>query len=440
MTVYPESISDTTNRINSWSPEGDVLTLVTTHDEPMKIHLNQMKPAVDLLFSDLTAALAELFPGGMDFPKKVQWELEDSLGTPIAFVDQPGFEKVISPLYTHFITKMSSPDEPTHQIFSGNTFQAPKFKEWMDLEQKALEKIFLIILFTGGGVSPRTFSISALQFKETSTKRNLYLHNGVLCFAWPKAKINSRSGSGGSHSLYSFPPQLNWPLFIYLGIIRKFAVHIIERQMWSLGQLQTSLFVYTGVGINRGSPWEASHMNTILGHFSQSLFNSPIRVSDFRQITQSIYFQHFQRRKEMTDIMEDVANRMGNHSGDVANRYYPGNDSTSAKDPELSLQVIELCIACSRAWHCWLGLISYDDMIGSSLGPLPILQKHHNKVVSQLKAGDWLFRNKGKILPQKNIHDLLTRVFSAVRLTSCFQSWSLIPSFIRKQKNTNYYA
>jgi len=129
LTVYPETILDTTNRINSWSPEGDILTLVITHEEPMKIHLDQMKPAVDLLFSDLTTALTELSPDGINFPPKVQWEPKDSLGTKVAFVDQSAFKKAISPLYNHFTKKMSFPDEPTYQIFSDNTFQVPKFKE-----------------------------------------------------------------------------------------------------------------------------------------------------------------------------------------------------------------------------------------------------------------------------------------------------------------------
>ena len=438
--MYPESILDTTNRINSWSPEGDTLTLITTHNEPMKIHLDQMKPAVDSLFEELATNLTQLFPDGMNFPPKVQWESKDSLGTSVAFVDQPDFEEVISPLYDQFTTKISLPNESVHQIFSGNTFQATNFNKWLKLEQKVLEKIFLIILFTGGGVSPRTLSISGLQYRGTFTRRNLYLHNGVLCFAWPKAKKNSKSRGNVSHSLYSFPPQFNWLLFIYLGIIRRFTIQLMEKHMWSLEQLETSLFVYTGNKSNRGVPWEASHMNSILEHFSQSLFNSPFRVSDFRQITQAIYYQHFQRRKEMTDIMEDVANRMGNHTGDVANRYYPGTNSIATNDPELSVQVVELCIACSRAWHCWLGLISYDNMIETRLGHLPILQRQHNKAVAQLKAEGWLFKNRENILPPRNIDDLLDRLFSMVRLTSYSQFQALTPSSTRKQKNTNYYA
>lgn len=419
LTVYPASITDGTDRINSWSPAGDVLTLVTTHGEPMKIHLDQMKPAVDSLFEELATSLSQLFPNASGLPSEVKWEPQDNLGTLEALVDQADFLKTISPLYIQFSTAMFSPDEPIHQIWLGNKFQAAKFIEWLELEQKVLQTIFLIILFTGGGVSPRTFSIAGLQYRQTpSAKRNLYVHSGVLCFAWPKAKGNSRSIGDVSHSLFSFPSQLNWLLFIYLGIIRKFTIEVLEKQKWSLGQLETFLFVHTGNKKNHGSPWEAYHMNSVLGKFSQSLFGSSFRVSDFRQITQAIYYQHFQGRREMENIMEDTANRMGNHTKQVAHHYYAKIDITSTEDSELSAQAIELCIACSKAWHCWLGLIPYDHMISTKLGPLSILQRQQNYTVAQMQTKIWLLENVDKISPPTNLHDFLVASFSLVRLTS----------------------
>ena len=51
--MYKASISDTTDKIHNWSPEGDILTLITTYDEPMKVDLNKMRPAVDSLFDNL---------------------------------------------------------------------------------------------------------------------------------------------------------------------------------------------------------------------------------------------------------------------------------------------------------------------------------------------------------------------------------------------------
>lgn len=296
------------------------------------------------------------------------------------------------------------------------------FNKWLELEQQALRKILLIILLTGGGVSPRTFSLAGLQYKQTpSTKRNLYLHNGVLCFAWPIAKTNSRSSGGISHSLYSYPPQLNWLLFIYLGIIRRFTVSVMKEHKWSLGQLETSLFVYTGNSSNRGSPWEASHMNSVLGVFSQSLFDSPFKVSDLHQITQAIYYQHFQKRREMDDIMEKAANTMGNHTKDVASHYYSSNYTMATSGSQLTVEAIELCISCSKAWHCWLGLIPYDCSISTRLGSLPILQRQQNQGVAQLAVENWLLKNKEDISAPKNINDFLARLFSQVSFIFYFQ-------------------
>ena len=134
LTIYPASTSDITKRINSWSPEGDILTLVTTYGEPMKIHLREIKPAVDLLFEELATTLTQLFPNGVKFPPKVTWEPKDNLGTSAAFVEQPDFMELMSPIYSQFHTNMVSPDESTHQIWSGSKFQARNFKKWLDLE------------------------------------------------------------------------------------------------------------------------------------------------------------------------------------------------------------------------------------------------------------------------------------------------------------------
>ena len=160
-------------------------------------------------------------------------------------------------------------------------------------------------------------------------------------------------------------------------------------------------------------------MNNILGDFSKSLFDSPLRVSDLRQTTQAIYSQHFQGKREAESIME-TANRMGNHSTPVANRYYDRPDNIATEDPGLSSEVIKLCIACSKAWHCWLGLIPYDNMINQELGSLLVLQRQQNHGIAQLVTGQWLFRNKGKILPPENIHNLFTRSLIPVRLTTLF--------------------
>lgn len=438
LALYPASTSDTTKRVNSWSPEGDTLTLVTPDGEPMKIHLEQMQPAVFSLFEELETALTKLLPCGMVFPPKVPWESCDNIGAKEAFVEQPDFLKAISPLYTKFAEMMMSPDEQTHKIWSGNKFQSASFWKWQQLEQTALEKIFLIILFTGGGVSPRTFSISGLQYRGATTVRNLYIHGGTLCFAWPKAKGNSRSGSSSvSHSLFSYPHQLSWPVFVYLGMIRKFSIQVIGEQKWSLGELERSLFVYCGKNNNRGSPWGASHMNSILGTFSKSTFGSAFSVSDFRQITQAVYHHHFQGRSDMDGVMEEAANRMANHTKLVADRYYTKTDITSTGDPQLFSQLVDLCMACSRAWHYWLGLTLFDPVI-KKLGSLPILQRQHNWDAAQLQTENWLLKNQHKIPQPTDFRNLLVRSFSPVKFTSYFWSWVLTTSSTRGQMNTSY--
>lgn len=185
---------------------------------------------------------------------------------------------------------MMSPGESRHQTWSDGKFQYDKFVKWLELEQKVLQKIFLIILFTGGGISPWTLSISELQYREiASGGRNLCFHNGSLCFAFPRAKKNSQSKGDISHSLYAFPPQLNWPLSIYLGIIQQFTIQVMKENNWSLGKLEEHLFVYTKSGAMCGFAWKASYMNVVLGNFSKSLFGSSFRVPDFCQVTQAIY-------------------------------------------------------------------------------------------------------------------------------------------------------
>ncbi|KAF9643912.1 hypothetical protein BDM02DRAFT_3191090 [Thelephora ganbajun] len=406
--VFQASISETTNRIHSWSPSGDILTLVTTHSDPMKIDLHKIKPAVDSLFSKLAVDLTSLLPGQMGdgLPPEPKWNIQDTLGATQPFIDQEDFLAMISPLYTKFNTSMRLPNESHHHIWSHNGIQLEKFSIWLELEQKVLKTIFLILLFTGGGVSPRALSIAALQYcATTSHKRNLYLLHGTLCFAWPKAKSNSQSSSDSCDSLYAYPPQLNWLIFIYLGVIRRFTIEVLEEQKWSLGEIKNKLFVHTWAESTRGFPWKAAFMNTILGDFSKHVFDSQPKVSDFRQLTQSIYSLHFQRSKDMEGLMEVTANRMGNHTKGVSTRYY-GRSNLAIEEWS------QLCLACSRAWHCWLGLIPYDTIISLHLGDIPILQRHRNQVVANLSANIWIKEHKGQVLQVAGIQEFLGRLLA----------------------------
>jgi hypothetical protein len=433
MAVYRASICDSTDRIHSWSPDGDILTLSTTHSGPIKVHLDRIKPAVDSLFTNLITALSSLLPHQMEFPSEVALDLHDDLEISKSFVDQDSFLDKITPLYTQFEASMRSPDESSHQIWSGNKFQPKNFKTWLALEQKALEQILLILLFTGGGISPRTSSVAALQFRPTSERRNLYLLNQSLCFVWPKAKANSRSNSGSSDSLYAYPPQLNWSLFIYLGVIRRFTIAIISEQSWSLGAIETTLFVYSGMADNRGTPWTSAFMNSTLGGFSEHVFDSQCRVSDLRQLTQSIYSLHFQRCEEMEGIMEETANRMGNHTKAVAIRYYGKAGATRE-------EWAQFCTACSRAWHCWLGLISYDHIIGLHLGDIPILQRRRNQVVAELSAIIWIKDHRSQILKIEGVQDFFDRLQLKVSLNICYTYIALKLSFIRRHQNISSSA
>lgn len=392
LSVHQASTLDTSKKIHNWSPEGDVLTLITAHSEPVTIHLNKLGPAVKLLFEELLSLLSQLFPSAVTFPQPRDLkDLFDCIGNPVSFVDNDVFRKTISPIYAEFEKGMKSSKETVHKIWIKGKVNPLQFKKWLKLEQEALSKILLILLLTGGGVSPRTFSIASLQYKQSdSARRNLYLHGGILCFAWPKAKGNSKSPGGVSNSLYAFPPQLNWPLFVYLGVIRKFTVDVMKGLNRTTGGLDSSLFVYTW-GNNSGKNWEGGHINSCLKSFSQPLFEAGLMVPDLRQITQAIYCQHFQRRGDMSNIVEETVNKMGNHSLEVALRYYA---VSPAKDPKLSPDVISHCVACSRAWHCWLGLISYDEMVEQTLGSLPILQRQQNVAVAHLRAENWLLKNK----------------------------------------------
>lgn len=433
MTVYPASIADTTDRIHSWSPNGDIITLVTTHSEPMQIHLDKIKPAVDSLFSSLATILISLLPSQMmeQLPPEPQWESKDNLTATIPFVDQDEFLSMISPLYTKFNASMRSPEESCHQIWSGNTLQVDKLEKWLDLEQQALQKIFLILLFTGGGVSPRTFTIAALQYRDPPGKRNLYLHHQVLCFAWPKAKANSQSGNNSSDSLYSYPPQLNWLLFIYLGVVRRFTIDVVKGLKWSLGEMERTLFVNTGMKTTRGHSWKTPLMNNILGKFGEDIFNSNPRVADLRQLTQSVYSLHFCGRKEMEEIMEAAANKMGNHTKGVSKRWY-GRDNWT-------LGGFEFFFACSQAWHCWLGLIPYDSSITLYLGELPILQRRRNQGVANLRASLWI-RDHGRVVPAiTSIRDLLSRLLPKVSSNTPTPYESLTP-VTRGNLNITYFV
>lgn len=428
--VYPASISDTTDKLHSWSPAGDILTLMSTHG-PMTIQLDKIKPAVDLLFGDLASTLLSLFPSQVEVPPEPKLDLKDTLDAIEPFVDQHDFLALFSPLYARFTASMRSPNESHHQIWSNNKFQSKNFAKWLLLEQEALRKIFLILLFTGGGISPRAFSITALQYRNTPTnKRNLYFFHGALSFAWPKAKGNSWSKGGLADSLYSYPPQLNWSLFIYLGIIRRFTIEVMREQKWSLGQIEYTLFTYTGANVNCGTPWKAAFMNSVSGSFSEDIFNSQLRVSDFRQLTQSIHSLHFQKNTEMEGIVVETANQMGNHSPGVAIRYY---GKTNLTVQEWS----QICYACSKAWHCWLGLISHDSTISSHLGQLPILQRRRNQVIAGFSATAWIGSHGAQISPIKSVKEFLDKLLLKVRpkLSPLFEVFKT--PFTREHQNMN---
>lgn len=406
--MHQASISDTTDRIHSWSPCGDVLTLITNRDGPMEVHINQMEPAVDELFCQLAAKLSSLFPSEMELPPEPKWNLKDNIGANKSFVDQSDFSAIMVPLYTKFKALMQSPKEASHQKSPNSTFQLDS--SWLESEQEVLEKIFLILLLTGGGIPPRTFSIAALQYrKTTSEKRNLYFLNDTLCFIWPKAKCNSLAKGSSSESLFAYPPRLNWFIFIYLGIIRKFTIETMKEQNLFLGEMDNKLFVYTTKS-KRGSSWDAHTMNSVLGNLTEHIFNSKSTVPDMRQLMQAIYSQYFEMGRKGTGIMEATANRMGNHSLTVAVNWY---GRTTSKENDW----IQPCIACSKAWHCWLGLIPYDPIISSHFGSLPFLQRRENKLVANDTASHWINGKDLRVLEKLGLKELISKLLSKVRLS-----------------------
>src|ERR1700753_3891770 len=130
LTVYPASISATSNKTHAWSSDGSVLTLITAHGEPVEVKLSDIAPAVESLIKDLNSLLASLFPGGMELPPEPELNIKDSFCFEESFIDNEGFQEVMSPFYSHFIDAMQSPKETKHAIWSEGRFQLENFNQW----------------------------------------------------------------------------------------------------------------------------------------------------------------------------------------------------------------------------------------------------------------------------------------------------------------------
>ena len=405
------SASDATDQIHSWSPCSDVLPIVTNRNEPIVVHIDKIRQAVDSLFRDLATALSLLFPSQMGIPSELEWNSKDDINAPNSFVDQDDFLTMMSPIYTRFTTDMHSPSEPSHKIWSNNNFQPDKFSKWLQLGQRTLRTIFLILLLTGGGIPPKAFSIAALQYRTTSEKNNLYLQ-GVLCFVWPKEKSDSQSRSALSDSLFAYPPRLNWFIFIYLGIIRRFAVETMTEQGWPLGEMESKLFVSPGTANECGSPWKPITIDSALGDITGKIFGFQFKVFDLCQLMQAIYSQHFEKGREKMGIVEAIPNCLSNHSQPIAANWYGRSNS---KEDEW----VKPCIAYSKAWHCWLGLIPYDPIIFAYLGNPPVLQRHRNEAAANKTVSTWVKDKGAKSLEKSDLGGFVYSSLAKVSLDRC---------------------
>jgi hypothetical protein len=218
-------------------------------------------------------------------------------------------------------------------------------------------------MLTLGGQAPRATEILSLEWcNGQSTERGIYVYDGFMIFVIRHHKAK-RSTNNEFTVVRFLPAKVGKLLYYYLVYIRPFAA-MLQRET-SRSRVSSSLLFCSPQAPQR--PWHSKHLTDILVKGSPGVFEKPINIRLYRQLSISVTEKHFKKLAKPFNRYDDqsvsadpnvvFAWQSGHRPRQRGTMYGLDGAFPSQMQPAL-LNIYEWA---SVEWHQYLGHKSRDN-------------------------------------------------------------------------------
>jgi hypothetical protein len=281
-TAWGKAVKESFQGYGDWESvwiENDQVLEFARHGkkDPQRLKMVDFKELVRDIVHRLPVSLEELLPAGVELPDSQVHKLGASSihREEEFFMDSPNCTGIMHPLYQDFArghssTVAASPSSTT---------------TWFRKEQEFLGHLFAALLISGG-VSPRTNSAQNCRIRGVD--RNIFhvLDSPV----WVSSQFKANSAARSVGGLWAFPPQVAWPLYFYLGVVRPFSINLLQSTGYkpTLDIQRDYLFVHTSTSKCTQRLWAREEAKRVLEKFIATPLGLKIDTYDLRQILQAV--------------------------------------------------------------------------------------------------------------------------------------------------------
>ena len=272
-----ESFQDYGNWESVWVEDGEVLEFSRRGKKnPQRLKMVDLQQLVKDLVHHLQLALEKLLPEGMELPdSQVHKFVANTHEEEEFFMDCQSSMEIMAPLYQEFK--------------DGHSTVTTISTTWLKKEQEFLHHL-LAVLLVSGGVSPRTHLAQTCRIR--GVERNIFHILGSPVWISSLSKTNSVTRSSGG--LWAFPPQVAWPLYYYLGVVRPFSIHLLQLMggQPNFDILKSFLFVHTLTLEHTQRLWARGDTKQVVENSFASPLGLKLDCFDLRQILQAVANRH----------------------------------------------------------------------------------------------------------------------------------------------------
>jgi len=295
--------------------------------------MNDLQDCIQNLVHNVQAGIETLLPPGMAFPSSCVHKFVDQPTGEVFFMETKHSQRILDPLRQRF--------EDGHRDILASLGSVTT---WLEKAEDFLH-LLLAVLLASGGRTPRIDAVGG--FKIHGSNRSMLHMLGSPVWA-----------DNLAHELQSYPLQVAWPLYFYIGVIRPFTIKILVARgaLSDLERLSQCMFVHTFPLNLKERHWTRGDTSAVVDQFFGKPLGLQLDHNDLRQILHHTIIKHvLPGMPALPQSNQGIYNIMANHTDETSALCYAIDDlSNYAADRPQTTHFL----AISRAFHVWCGLLS----------------------------------------------------------------------------------
>jgi len=294
--------------------------------------MDDLQSCIRNLVHSVQARMETLLPAGMAFPNSEVHKFLDQPTGGVFFMDTEHSKMILDPLQKRF--------EDGHRDILTSLGSVIA---WLEKAEHVLHLLLAIVLASGGR-TPKMDTVGGCKIHGSN--RNIFHMLGSPVWA-----------DTVTHELQSYPLQVAWPLYFYIGVIRPFTIKILKVQgaLSDLARLSEHMFGHI-LPLNRKERrWTRGDTLGVVDQFFGKPLGLKLDHNDLCQILRHTIIKYI--LPEVPILPQwylDTYNIMANHTNTTSGLCYAIDDlSNFAANQQQTTHFL----AISRTFHRWCGLV-----------------------------------------------------------------------------------